>query len=151
MLSSKLSLEVLMLLMVYSSYSQETAGKTFKGNLTKSTVLVQVHFMMRRRAFCTWEFLSGFPKGCWVLWAGNNHCDLLSIYWMQGTLHRLSLCSQSTMHFPPNLSSQFKPALMCMANWLTVVFHIRQSPPCGLYWFLFPTVVPTLSSGPHTC
>lgn len=71
--------------------------------------------MIGWRVCCTGEFFSGFPK-VWILWATNNHCDLLSTKYIQGTLRILAVCAlRAPCIFH---SSTYHSSNLCLFIWL---------------------------------
>ena len=110
----------------------------------ESTVLLQTHFMVGIRVFCTWRFYSVF----WVLWATSNSCDLLSTYYILDTLHILALLALKVLCiFHCNTTHSLLYDLL-----INVCFPHQTvtSMLVDLYPFLFPIVTPTLRIEPDT-
>lgn len=153
MSASKRSLGgMLTLLMPCSSCNQEKAGKHEKNNnLTENTVLLEAHFMMGRRVFCSWEFFSGFPK-VWVLWATHNHCDLLNTYYIQGTLHILTLLALRALcifHGGTFHSSNLHLCVWLIDECVSSIKTVT-SLWTDVYQVLLLLMTPTLSTGSDT-
>lgn len=142
---SKLSFEeMLILLMFYSLHLQKKAGSVSKNHFTENTVLLQAHFMVGIRVFCTWGFYIVF----WVLWATDNSRDLLSTYCILDTLHTLAfpaLRALCIFHCNTTHSLLYNSLIdgCCLHQTVT-------SMSVDLYPFLFPIVTPALRTEPDT-